>query len=90
MPIVHRARPAARRLTTSSLPLALAVGALGAAACAPAASTATTAAPAPAAAAPAGGMSPTPPSPDPRVGLRAGRWDAGDKKSMEIRVEAGR
>ena len=77
MPIVHRARPTARRLTASSLPLALA-GTLAATACAPAASTATNGAPMPAAAAPAGSMSPTPPSPDPRVGLRAGRWDAGE------------
>jgi len=50
---------------------------LGAGACGSSSSTTVATAPAPAPSAAASSMTMSPPSPDPRVGLRAGMWDAG-------------
>jgi hypothetical protein len=64
-------RPVARWITASAVPVLLAIGWLYAAACASSSSSSSSAM------APAPDMSMAAPSPDPRIGLRAGRTDAG-------------
>jgi hypothetical protein len=73
-------RQARRPTVTPPLSLLLALGLLSAAACAP--STASSGGGGPA---PVGDMSTKAPNPDPRVGLKAGLWDAGEA-SWNLRV----
>src|SRR6185312_13973061 len=64
-------------MVKSSAKVALAAGALTAAACTHSSNSSAGGAPAPTREMSAHDMSTSPPSPDPRVGLKAGLWDAG-------------
>ena len=74
MPSVHRTGQLPRRAspTPSWLPMLLTAGVVAMTACAHSMASSGDTSPSP-----KGDMSLTPPNPDPRIGLKAGVWDAG-------------